>query len=176
VTHVLLSLYALSLTYGWWGAIAGSGGGDGQGNGGGTSSMSAWLLSQPAGQWLLGAVGLFVGGAGVAQFIKGWREGYRKRLKADPKTMDRLGPICKTGLIARGIVFVLIAAFIITAAFRANPEEARGLGQTLQWLRQQPYGAWLLGAAAIGLLLFGVYSIVEAVYRKITVAENQPAQ
>lgn len=41
---------------------------------------------------------------------------------------------------------------------------AKGVVQTST---QQPYGPWLLGIVALGLMLYGVYSLVLARYRRI---------
>ncbi|GHO43354.1 hypothetical protein KSX_15170 [Ktedonospora formicarum] len=42
-----------------------------------------------------------------------------------------------------------------------------GLDGALQVLAQQPFGAILLGVVAFGLFSYGVYSFVEARYRRI---------
>jgi hypothetical protein len=34
-------------------------------------------------------------------------------------------------------------------------------------LLQQPFGPWLLGLVALGLIAYGVYSFVEARYRRL---------
>ncbi|MCB0062153.1 MAG: DUF1206 domain-containing protein, partial [Caldilineaceae bacterium] len=54
----------------------------------------------------------------------------------------------------------------------ANPNEAVGIGEALQKLAQQPYGPWLLGFVAVGLVAYGFFAIVLARYRRIFI----PAQ
>lgn len=76
-------------------------------------------------------------------------------------------PLSRFGLLARGAVFCLVGCFFLVAAAQQDPSEARGLSGALDALRQQPYGGLLLGVVALGLVSFGVYSIVEAVYRRI---------
>ena len=49
------------------------------------------------------------------------------------------------------------------------PPEAGGTGQALRTLRDQPYGPWLLSLVAAGLILFGIFSFVEARFRRIRV-------
>jgi hypothetical protein len=73
----------------------------------------------------------------------------------------------QAGLAARGVVFCIIGVFLIQAALSANPEEARGLGGALDTLAAQPYGPYLLGAVALGLVGYGVYCAVNARYRRI---------
>lgn len=140
------------------------------GTGGGGSSRQDWtarLLAQPAGQWLVGAVGVAVAGAGIAQLIKGWTRRYRRHLKAPAQRMRWIDPISRYGLLARGVVFLIIGGFFMVAAYQADPSEAGGLAQALRALQQQPYGSYLLLAVALGLLAFAVYSFVEAAYRRL---------
>ncbi|MCB0107709.1 MAG: DUF1206 domain-containing protein, partial [Caldilineaceae bacterium] len=73
----------------------------------------------------------------------------------------------RLGFAARGVVYSIIGIFLIIAAVRANPNEAVGIGEALQKLAQQPYGPWLLGLVAIGLVAYGFFAIVLARYRRI---------
>lgn len=157
ITHTSLAFYSLSLLMG-----AGSSSG-----GNSTSSWTAELLSKPYGQWLVGIAGAVVIGVGVAHAIKAWKTKFERYLVMTEKQMKIGRPVAIFGLVARGIVFMIIGGFLLTAAWQAQPEEARSMGETLNTLQQQPYGAWLLGITAIGLIAFGLYSIMEAFFRKI---------
>ncbi|UEM01760.1 DUF1206 domain-containing protein [Skermanella rosea] len=158
--HVSLAVFAVSLVLGWQGP--GSGGG-----GDGAQDWTAWLLSQPFGRWLVGAVGLAVLGAAAGHFVKAWKATFRRFLRADPKAMEMICPIGRIGLGAKGVVFVIIGIFFLTAAWQSDSSESGGLGKALQMLQEQPYGAWVLGIVAIGLFAFGIYSVIEGVYRRI---------
>ena len=68
---------------------------------------------------------------------------------------------------AKGIVFVLIGIFFLTAAWQVNSSESSGLGKALQMHQEQPYGPWVLGIVAVGLFAFGIYSVIEGAYRRI---------
>jgi len=68
----------------------------------------------------------------------------------------------KIGIGARGLVFALIGFFLIQAALNVDPKQAVGLDGALWKLTQQPQGPLLLAAAAIGLMFFGVYSMLSA--------------
>ena len=57
--------------------------------------------------------------------------------------------------------------FLILAAFRQNPGEAKGLAGALNTLADQPYGPLLLGTVACGLAFYGLYMWIEARYRRI---------
>src|SRR6266567_2535033 len=56
------------------------------------------------------------------------------------------------------------------AAVQHNPHEAKGLDAALRTLAQQPYGPVLLGIVALGLVAYGVYSFIEARYRRVGVS------
>jgi hypothetical protein len=71
------------------------------------------------------------------------------------------------GHLARMVVFALVAAFLLKAAWEFDPKEARGLDGALLELSQAPYGAFLLGAVAVGLFAYALYCFVQARYRKI---------
>ena len=159
-THSLLAVFALSLIFGWGSSVGG--GGDS-----GARNWTAWLLQQPFGQSLVGLVGLAIVGAGLAHMIKGYRAQFEKYLQMDAAMLEKVSPVCRFGLLARGVVFAIIGGFLIVAAVQFDSAEARGLQGALQALQQQPYGWVLLGIVALGLVAFGAYSLIEARYRRI---------
>jgi hypothetical protein len=71
------------------------------------------------------------------------------------------------GHVARAIIFGLVGIFLLKAAIDYKADEAIGLDGALAKLYGQPYGPWLLGAVAVGLIAFGLFSISEARYRRI---------
>jgi hypothetical protein len=158
ITHVLLAFFALSLVFGW---------GTGGSGDSGTRDWTAWLLQQPFGRWLVALVGATVIGAGLAHMVKGYKARFEKYLVMDRGLLDKASPVCRFGLIARGVVFLIIGGFLLVAAWRFSSGEVVGLQGALQTLQQQPYGWILLAIVALGLFAFGVYSLIEARYRRI---------
>jgi hypothetical protein len=59
------------------------------------------------------------------------------------------------GSWARALVLVLVGVFVIAAAVTFDPDKARGLDASLRTVAEQPYGPWLLGAVALGLVCYG---------------------
>ncbi|WP_325034750.1 DUF1206 domain-containing protein [Nostoc sp. 'Lobaria pulmonaria (5183) cyanobiont'] len=57
--------------------------------------------------------------------------------------------------------------FLIEAARKSNAATAEGLDEVLQTIAQQPNGAWLLGIMALGLIAYGIYTIIQARYRRV---------
>ena len=64
------------------------------------------------------------------------------------------------------MVYGVIGATVGVAAYRYDPDAARGLDGALAALRDQPYGPVLLGAVGVGLAAYGLYCGVNARYRR----------
>ncbi|MFP4105824.1 MAG: DUF1206 domain-containing protein [Phycisphaerae bacterium] len=164
LTHLSLAIYAASIVF-----VFGFGGGGG-GGGGQSDSAQTWsgrLLRQPYGQWLLGLVGAAVIGVGIAQAAKAYREKYREHFKTKYRKNKWIDYTSKAGLYARGAVFAIMGVMLIVAAYQHDQYKAGGLGKALLTLQAQPYGWLLLGVVALGLICFGIYSLIEARYRRI---------
>ena len=85
------------------------------------------------------------------------------RLRSLAATVEILGVI---GSCARGVVFALAGVFVIVAAVRYLPKRAGGLDVALRNLDSAPAGKWLLVAAALGLIIFGIYGLAQATRRR----------
>lgn len=136
-------------------------------------SVRGWtsrLLEQPLGPWLVAAAGLAMVGAGAFQLRHGLTATFCHGLDmARMSTAQRrlcLG-LGRAGHLARGVVFGLIGLFLLLAGLRSDPREARGIGETLGVLLEQPFGPWLLGTVAAGFMLYGLYSGLEASYHRV---------
>ncbi|HEX8297616.1 MAG TPA: DUF1206 domain-containing protein [Rubricoccaceae bacterium] len=145
----------------------------GAGGGSGGDSASHWTaraLDLPLGRILVGLAGLGVAAYGVAQGVKAYRSDVCKKLDlsdlgAQGRTnVERIG---RAGLAARGVVFVLVGGFLVSAAWQERAAEARGLDGVLRTLEGQTYGPVLLGLVALGLAAYGVFQLVQARYRTI---------
>lgn len=164
VTHIGLALSAVQLLLG---SDVDSSGGDNA-----AQDRTAWLLTQPLGQWLVGLVGIILIGVGVYQWYQAYSAGFRDQLKLAEMSGTRerwVTRIGRLGFAARGIVFGIVGALLIAAAVHAAPGEARGLGGALALLAAQPFGPWLLGVIAAGLIAYGGYVLVEARYRRMVI-------
>jgi hypothetical protein len=63
---------------------------------------------------------------------------------------------------ARGLVFLIMGWFFVQAGFASDASQAGGMGAVLESLSG---GVRMI--VALGLLLFGLFSLVEARYRRI---------
>lgn len=144
------------------------------GSGGGkkdtTEDLTAQLLAQPFGQWLVGLVGSIVIGVGFSYFYQAYKAKFRRHFKLDEMSQNELTwatRLGRFGIAARGIVFVIIGLFFIQAARLSDASQAKGLGDVLAILAQQPFSPVILGLVPLGLIAYGIYSVIEARYRKI---------
>jgi hypothetical protein len=154
-------------------AVTAAGMAIGRHSGGGDEDRSArdwtaWLMSQPFGEGLVGAAALAILCAGGAFAVKAFRGRVTDRLAIPPGQEDWITLLGRAGYGARGVVFGLIGAFLIGAAWHSRSAEVKGLGSALRSLQDQPYGAVLLAATAIGLACFGAFGLVQARYRRVT--------
>jgi Domain of Unknown Function (DUF1206) len=132
--------------------------------------LTAKVMQYPAGQWLVGLAGLIVVAIGVFLVIDGVRRKFMKYLKtaqmsARTRRAIRIGGTI--GSIARGVVIALAGVLVIDAAITHNSSQSGGIDKALLTLRNQPFGEILMLAAALGLLIFGVYGLCEARWREV---------
>ncbi len=137
-----------------------------------TQDWTATLMAQPAGRWLVGAVGLIVIAVGAWHIYRAWETKLGDQLVLDKwgarmrHWIIRFG---RAGYAARGVVFCLIGAFLIVAANHHDSRDAKGLGEAMQHVAGMSYGWIMLAVIAIGLIAYGVFQLVEARYRRMEV-------
>jgi len=132
-------------------------------------TLTARLMKHDAGRWLVGLVGLIVIVVGLGMVIEGARRKFEKDLRMGElrgntrSLVVRLGMV---GTIARGIVFTVAGGLVLDAAVSYKPSKSTGLDGALRTLADRPYGPWLLGILAVGLVAFGVYGFAAARWAK----------
>jgi uncharacterized membrane protein len=132
--------------------------------------LTATVMHHPGGRWLVGIVGLIIVIAGVALVAEGLRRKFLKNLQTSrmsPRTRRIVEWLGITGTAARGLVFALAGVLVIEAAVTYQPAKAGGIDKALLTLRNQPFGEFLLILAALGLVVFGIYGLCEARWRKV---------
>ncbi|HEX4813432.1 MAG TPA: DUF1206 domain-containing protein [Nonomuraea sp.] len=132
-----------------------------------SQDVTGALLSLPAGQLLVGAIGLGIVALGLYWVRYGVTKRFHEHLRPMPprarRAMDRLG---LAGHLARGVTAVLAGVFVVQAAVTFDPDKAGGIDATLRAFAGTPAGPWLLVAVALGLVLFGGYCLGEARWRR----------
>src|ERR1019366_1255022 len=132
--------------------------------------VTAQAMQHPAGRWLVAIVGVIIVIGGLALVLEGLRHKFMKQLRTAQmsartrRVVKWLGTI---GTSARGVVFALAGILVIDAAVTHNAAKSGGVDKALLTLRDQPFGPVLLILAALGLVIFGVYGLCEARWRKV---------
>lgn len=138
------------------------------GHGDNTKPMTARVMAHSGGRWVVGIVGACILIGGLAMAIRGVRAKFLEKLRPLGRTMRRIATVVgRIGLVGRGLVVAYIGYFLIDAAWSFDPKQAKGLDQSLKSLAGQPYGEVLLTAAALGLVTYAIWSLIEAAYRKV---------
>ncbi|MFE9624821.1 DUF1206 domain-containing protein [Streptomyces sp. NPDC006527] len=147
----------------------------GSGSGGGSSDeqsrdVTARLLEVSGGQWIVGAAGVGVVVAGVWIGARALMRAYRDKMRVGQMSRRVRRLVDVTGVVggaARGLVFAAAGSFAIRAAVDYEPDEAKGLDDTLRSFAGTPVGPGLLACVAAGLVLFGLFSFAMARWRKV---------
>ena len=132
--------------------------------------FSAWLLSNDSGALILGAIGVAVLVWGAWHFVKAYKEKFMRHVNTAQMSgyeqcwMRRVG---RLGLSARGVVLITLGILAINAARHHDANQVQGIDGALRELASQPYGAYLLGGVALGLIAYGLYWAFNVRYRRI---------
>ncbi|MEO7066549.1 MAG: DUF1206 domain-containing protein [Rhodanobacter sp.] len=137
-------------------------------NGQAQKQLTAMALEHPGGRWLVSGIGVGIVVFALVQWVLACRpqKGTRMDLTDTPLRAPIL-VLLVLSYVARGALFGLIGALLMQAGWQQNPSPTAGISGALRSMRQQPYGPWLLGAVAVGLIAFGLAQIAKARYRRI---------
>lgn len=129
------------------------------------ASMTARLMENGFGKFVLIVVGLVVMGVGGYHIYKGVTKKFLDNLEGSTgKGVERLGV---AGYCAKGLALVGAGGLVIVAVFTSDPSKATGIDGAVKTLGAQPYGPVLLVLAGIGIGLYGIYAFVLARYAKM---------
>lgn len=125
------------------------------------------VMSLPWGNWLLAAGGLAILGIGIANVVRAWREDFTEHLACSESLCRKVAPLARWGYVARGLAYLPLGVIVVLAGLHARASEVTSLGAALEAVERQPAGPWALTAMATGLMAFGVFSFIEARWRRI---------
>lgn len=132
-------------------------------------NLAGDVMQQPGGRWIVGIVGVIVVIVGLVLGREGWKTEFLRFFGALPARLRKavvwLG---RTGTIARGVVFAISGLLVVVAAWTADPSKAGGIDEAFRTLLEQPFGTVLVVLLGVGLVLFGVYGLAEAAWRRVT--------
>ena len=134
------------------------------------TQWSARVLSWPAGQFWLAALGFVL--LGIAAFLlsRTARRSFRERLPEDD--MDRwtwrLAVFLGTsGYFGRALLFGIVGWYVVGAAVEDDPSHGQGVDGSVRLLAGSTAGPPVLWVLAVALVLYGLYMFVEARYRRV---------
>ncbi|MEL1250326.1 DUF1206 domain-containing protein [Aurantiacibacter gilvus] len=133
----------------------------GQSSGGGAEGAAAGVLAMPMGGIVLGLLGLAFLGAAVFQAKKAWTAEFMHRISSRAPSATR--SMGRAGYAARAAVFLIIGWSLVKAGFMSGgSEQVKTLGDAVASLSGS--GVWFT-LVAVGLLVFGLFSLLLARYR-----------
>lgn len=128
------------------------------------------VMRVPFGHWFFALVGLGVGIYGVLQIWKAWQGQFGDDVDA-PRMRREVGAwalaVGRAGTAGRGVILAVMGLLLTRAGLDRRPSQAGGMTDSLWTLMSQPYGAWLLAAAAAGLVCFGIFQLLHWRYARL---------
>lgn len=130
--------------------------------------VAASLMSQPGGQWIVGIVGVAMVVIGVLMVNEGITTKFLKYFEyLRPPRRTIVAWMGRIGSIARGAVVGIAGGLVMEAAWTDEPARAGGIDTAFRTLLAQPYGRPLVLALGLALILFGIYGLAEAAWRRV---------
>jgi len=134
------------------------------------AAASAMAIQPPLGPILVGLVGATVISVGLYQLYAAYQAKFRDDLR-----LDRMSEVeerwvvyaGRLGTSARALAICVAGVFLLLAAYHSKPSEVRGLGAALELVQHQPFGPYMLGIIAFGLIVYGAFMFAIARYRRI---------
>lgn len=134
-----------------------------------TQSATSGLLGSAAGRTAVVVAGLVVIGVGAYHVLKGVTQKFKEDLSPSGEaSVGRAITVSGViGYVAKGVTLGGVGAMLVWAALSTDPSKARGMDAAFRETAQLPAGGVLLGAAGLGFLLYGVYSVLRARYQEM---------
>ena len=142
IAHLLLAWQGIGLLQG-----SGGSGGDRLAN------------ASPA---MLTVTGIVLIGVGGFQMVKAAKASFCRHLDQRVADQPWVKTVGRLGYAARGLVFLISGYFFLAAGLSSQGGQATGMDKALSWL-DSPWDVMV----ALGLALFGIFSLIEARYRRI---------
>jgi hypothetical protein len=131
-------------------------------SGDGTQEGTRTALQLPGG-WALVLVGAFLLAAlGAVQLVKAAQGSFLRYLEPAVATRPWVQWSGRAGYAARGTVFLVSGYLLARAGIDEQAGEAGGMARVLSWLTS-PFDLVI----GVGLLAFGIFSLIEARYRQL---------
>lgn len=140
------------------------------GSSGSPKKAAAGVLGWPGGPILVGVAAVVLIGVAIYQGYKGLARKFMdtsNTSRMDHRLRRAYEVVGVVGHLARAVVFGLTGYGLLAAAIDYEPRKAIGLEGALSKLSKSSHGPLMLGIVAAGLIGFGLYSILDARYRRV---------
>lgn len=138
----------------------------------GDEKAALWeLLNHEWGKVLLWGLALLIAGQAIQQFYISYKAKFMKKIDNYPHVKNEYDFIRKAGrfgYVARGVVFGILAFFVVQVIVSHNANAYQGTRGALEYLLSFTYGTFLLGIVALGLAGYGIFHIMVARHADLT--------
>lgn len=163
---LLYGLIAYSFAKPFIASVTGNASVDAESDSNGDEKAALWeLLSKDWGKAIIWIIAAVVAGQAIQQFYIAYRASFMKKIDNYPTIRNEYAFIRKSGRFgyyARGVVFLILAFFIVQVILQHNANAYKGTEGALYFLLSFTYGSVLLGVVALGLTGYGIFHIMVA--------------
>ncbi len=131
------------------------------------------FLTFKGGTLMVIAAGLFILACGLGNMVRAVFSHFGRTLDCEEAIVPWAGAIARIGYFSRGVALSPVGFYMVRAGLHARAPEAHGVDGALEALHRQPMGAWLMGLTGVGLMAFGLFAFLEAIYRPICTEERK---
>ena len=115
-------------------------------------------------------------GIGVYYLVKAVTGKFEKELEhrsVGPLSWSAIRKMGVVGWIGRAAMMGLIGVFLVRAAIQFDPNEARGLDDSLRRIADHPFGVLTVLVVAVGLIVYGAFCIVTVPSQKVVATDDR---
>lgn len=160
ILYVLLAFSAIDILTG----LSGGGSENGQ------EIMVAKALNTTFGQLVVAFIATIFLGKAFYQMFRAYSGNYKNKVKEQNLNKHAQKVVISFGIAgytARGLVIGVIAFLTYKAAFTFDSDQAGGTKDAFDFL-QEEFGAMVLAIIAVGLLMYGIFILIKARYREMS--------
>ena len=113
--------------------------------------------------------GLIIIAVGVVHLVKGLKKSFAEEIDTSsmsPVARKGAAQVGQIGYIAKGVALGLVGGLLSYATLTFDRQK-QGLDGAMQTILAQPFGRFLLTAAALGFVAFGVFTILQSRFRRM---------
>jgi hypothetical protein len=130
---------------------------------------TAGVLEWPGGRVIVVVAGLILICVGGAHVVKGVKKSFAEEIDTSALSSGArrgVAQLGQVGYIAKGMALGLVGGLLSYATLTVERQK-QGLDGAMQTILAQPFGKFLLTAAALGFVAFGAFAILQSRYRRM---------